>query len=248
MRLQQAKVLTEMSCDLLSCVELGNTIVDQDWQAGFEEAWAFREDKLYRSHFRGTGEGIYVLDAELFSSVFHQDAIDPRWLNHGVIEFKPTAERPNWVYVSSGLSNAWEADAPDPDGVSGLGCEFLFQCPTQARWALLLMRRMVAFQLLLAAGRFPGKGLLAVWDRIPLRGPIDGEKSQLSSVMLAPATDFPGVQQLPSGQFQFIQFVGITENEAEYARAKGSPELFRMLVAQKAAPVTDSKRASILTA
>jgi len=222
--------------------------VDQDWQAWFEEAWAFREDRLYASHFGATAEGIYVLDSEMFSSVFHQDAIDPRWLNHGVIEFKPTAGRPNWVYVSSGLSNAWEADTPEPNSVSGLGCEFVFQCPEQARWALLFMRRMVAFQLLLAAGRYPGKGLLAVWDRVPLRSPIDGKTSQLTWFLLAPATDFAGVQQLPSGQFQFIQFVGITEKEAEYARAKGSPELFRMLLGQKAAPVTDATRPSILLA
>ena len=110
------------------------------------------------------------------------------------------------------------------------------------------MRRMVAFQLLLAAGRYPGKGLLAVWDRVPLRSPIDGKTSQLTWFLLAPATDFAGVQQLPSGQFQFIQFVGITEKEAEYARAKGSPELFRMLLEQKAAPVTDATRPSILLA
>jgi hypothetical protein len=227
---------------------VGSAMADQARQAWFEEAWAFREDKLYRSHFGASTDGIYVLDAEMFRSVFHQDAIDPRWLNHGVIEFKPTAERPNWVYVSSGLSNAWEADAPEPDSVSGLGCEFLFQCPTQAPCALLLMRRMVAFQLLLAAGRFPAKGLLAIWDRVPVRGPIDGKNSQLTWLMLAPATDFVGVQQLPSGQFQFIQLVGITENEAEYARAKGSEELFRMLLAQKAAPVTDAGRASIFPA
>jgi hypothetical protein len=222
--------------------------MDQDWQTWFEEAWAFREEKLYRSHFGASTEGIYVLDAEMFRVVFHQEAIDPRWLNDGVIEFKPTAERPNWAYVSSGLSNAWEADAPEPDSVSGLGCEFVFQCPEQAPWALLFMRRMVAFQLLLAAGRYPGKGLLAIWDRVPLRSPIDGKTSQLTWLLLAPATEFAGVQQLPSGQFQFIQFVGITEDEAEYARARGSTELFRVVLEQKAAPVTDSTRASILPA
>jgi len=225
---------------------MGSAMVDR--QTWFEEAWAFREEKLYRSHFGASTEGIYVLDAEMFRVVFHQEAIDPRWLNHGVIEFKPTAERPNWAYVSSGLSNAWEADTPDPDSVSGLGCEFVFQCPKQAPWALLFMRRMVAFQLLLAAGRYPGKSLLAIWDRVPLRSPIDGKTSQLTWLLLAPATGFAGVQQLPSGQFQFIQFVGITENEAEYARASGSPELFRMLLAERAAPVTDPNRGSILPA
>jgi hypothetical protein len=186
---------------------LRSVAVDQDRQAWFEKAWEFREEKLYRSLFGATAEGIYVLDAEMFGTVFRQDSIDPRWLNHGVIEFSPTAERQNWVYVSSGLSNAWGADSPEHDAVSGLGCEFVFQCPEQARWALLFMRRMVGFQLLLAAGRFPGKGLLAIWDRVPLKGPVDGKNSQLAWFLLAPATDFAGVQQLPCGQFQFIQFV-----------------------------------------
>jgi hypothetical protein len=92
--------------------------------------------------------------------------------------------------VSSGLSNAWEADSAKPDEVSGLGCEFIFECPSQSKWALFLLRRMVAFQILLSVGRFEGKGLLQVWNRIPLRAPIDGTSSKLNWVLLAPAPNF----------------------------------------------------------
>jgi hypothetical protein len=187
-----------------------------------------------------------VLDGELFTNVFHQESYDPRWLTHGVIEFEPAEKRSSWVYVSSGLSNAWQADFPEPDAPSGLGCEFLFQCPAQSRWAIILLQRMLAFQILLAAGRFAGRGPLGIWDRIPLRSPIDGSHSQLTWVVLMPATEFTGVQQLPFGQFQFNQFVGITENEAEYARASGGEELLRLLLKHKAAPITDPNRESIV--
>jgi hypothetical protein len=225
---------------------IGAVVVDESWQRQFEEAWEFREEKLYTEHFGPKRQGIYVLDGELFTNVFRQDSCDPRWLTHGVFEFEPTEERRSWVYVSSGLSNAWEADSPEPNAPSGLGCEFVFQSPAQSRWALLLLQRMVAFQLLLAAGRFSGRGLLKIWDRIPLRSPIDGKDSQLTWVLLTPATEFNGVQQLPSGQFQFTEFVGITEKEAEYARAAASEKLFRLLVTHKAAPITDPSREAAL--
>jgi len=221
-------------------------MADENWQARLEEAWEFREEKLYAAHFGSQRQGIYVLDRELFTNVFRQESYDPRWLTHGVFEFEPTEERPSWIYVSSGLSNAWEADRPEPNGPSGLGYEFVFQCLTQSRWALLLLQRMVAFQILLAAGRFPGRGRLAIWDRIPLRSPIDGESSQLTWVVLTPSIEYAGVKQLPSGQFQFAQFVGITEKEAEYARTSGSEELLRLLLKHKAASITDPNRGSIL--
>jgi hypothetical protein len=189
-----------------------------------------------------------VLDGDLFTKIFRQDSFDPRWITHGVFEFLPTEDKPSWLYVSSGLSNAWEANFSEPDSISGLGCEFVFQCPTQSRWAINLLQRMLAFQLLLAAGGFSGKGPLGIGDRIPLRSPIDGKDSQLTWVLLAAAPDFPGPHQLPSGRFQFTEFVGITEDEAESARVHGTDELFHLLLANKAAPVTDPDRKTILAA
>ena len=221
-------------------------MTDETWQTRFEEAWEFREEKLYPAHFGPQQQGIYVLDGQLFTDVFQQESYDPRWLTHGVFEFAPTEDRSSWIYVSSGLSNAWEADVPEPNGPSGLGSEFVIQCPAQSRWGLLLLQKMVAFQILLAAGRFSGRGLLGIWDRIPLRAPIDGKQSQLTWVVLTPTTEYAGPQQLPSGQFQFSQFVGITEKEAEYARASGSEELLRLLLKHKAAPITNPNRASVL--
>jgi hypothetical protein len=107
---------------------------------------------------------------------------------------------------------------------------------------------MVTLQLLLAAGRFPGKGLLNFWQRVPLRSPSDGEDSKLTWVLLTPTVEFSAVQQLPSGRLQFIQFVGITEQEAEFARTHSSGELLKLLVAIRASSVTDPARCNILSA
>jgi hypothetical protein len=220
---------------------------EQNWREWFEQAWAFREESLYPSLFGSLGNGIYPLDADLFATIFGQDSIDPRWLTHGVFECPPTAGRLSWLYVSSGLSNAWEADSPTPEAVSGLGCEFLFESCEQSRWALIFMQRMVAFQQLLAANRFPGKPPLHLWDRIPLRSPIDGSASALTWILVTPSVAFGGTRQLPSGCFEFLQFVAITEDEAGYARRHGGNELLELLVSRNAAPVADANRRTILS-
>ena len=215
-----------------------------DW---FEEAWALREETLYAALFGDIGPGIYPLDFELFKGVFGQESVDPRWLHEGVFECPPSDARQSWLYVSSGLSNAWEADTPNPDEWSGLGCEFLFECPKQSRWALVFLQKMVAFQILLSVGRFPGKPLLQTWDRIPLRAPIDGSASVLNWVLIVPSPSFGGAQQLPSGRFEFMQFIGITEDEAEYARRQGGDQLLPLLQRRNAAPVTDPARHTVLS-
>ena len=221
-------------------------MADQTRQDWFEKAWAVREEGLYPALFGDIGSGIYTLDADVFTTVFQQKSVDPRWLFEGVFECPPNGARRNWLYVSSGLSNAWEADSPNPDEVSGLGCEFIFECPEQSRWALVLLLRMVAFQILLSVGRFPNKGVLQIWDRIPLRSPIDGSSSTLNWVLVAPSLKFGDLQQLPSGRFQFLEFIGITENEAEYARENGGDKLLPLLMQRDAAPMTDPLRLTVL--
>ena len=218
----------------------------QTWQQWFENAWAVREENIYRSLFDDVGPGIYHLDSELFTGQFRQTSIDPRWLTHGVFESKPSGTRASWLYVSSGLSNAWEADSAKPDEASGLGCEFIFECPSQSKWALLLLRQMVAFQILLSVGRFEGKGVLQAWDRIPLRAPIDGTSSKLNWVLVTPSPNFSQRQVLPSGQFHFLEFIGITEDEADFARNNGGDKLLALLMQRKVAPVTDPSRESVL--
>ena len=104
---------------------------------------------------------------------------------------------------------------------------------------------MIAFQILLSVGKFEVKGLLQAWDRIPLRAPVDGSSSKLNWVLLTPAPRFTERQVLPSGQFNFLEFIGITEDEADFGRINGGDSLLALLIKQKAAPITDPGRESV---
>ena len=59
--------------------------------------------------------------------------------------------------------------------------------------------------------------------------------------MLAPSP-YGTEQHLESGTFDFVQVVGITEEEALYANEDGGPKLLDRLSAANAFPVTDPKR------
>lgn len=215
-------------------------------QSALEAAWEMREEMLYPALFGSTGPGIYTLDAKLFAEVFHQTEIDLRWLHYGVFECPPGLGRKSWLYVSSGLSNPWDEQKSSLEEPSGLGCEFIFECPMQSKWAISFLQRMTAFQLLLAAGRFPNPRLLDIGDRVPLRGPIDGASSLLTWAILALPTEVDARQQLPSGYFDFIEFIGVSEEEAAYARANGTVVLAELLAEHGAAPVTVASRKSVL--
>jgi hypothetical protein len=144
------------------------------------------------------------------------------------------------------MSNAWEAESPDPAGISGLGCEFVFETTRQAEWAIHRTLQVMTFQTLLCHGRFPGKEPLSDFDRIPLREAIGKEPSVLTWLMLVPQSGFDRSAQLDSGTFDFYQVVGITNGEAEYARSHDGRALVEMLAARGGFPVTNPERDEIL--
>lgn len=158
-----------------------------EWEEWFKSVWAYREDTLYPSLFGSESVGIFPLPAKMLTETFQQPAIDPRWLHYGVFQFAPTPTRKSWLYVTSGMSNAWEDDQPDPKGSSGLGCEFVFETTEPGQWPILRLLHVMACQILACHGRYPGRPPLSIFDRIPLRCAIDRRDSSLRTVMLAPA-------------------------------------------------------------
>ena len=213
-----------------------------DW---FEDAWRIREETLYGQLFGDAGDQIHVLSFEKFDYPFGQTEVDPRWLTHGVLVFPPDARSPHWRYVTSGLSNAWEDATPDPNGPSGLGVEYVMTTAAREEWALNVTLNMLAYQLLLAAGRYGEPSLIGVHHRVPLNGPIDGEDSVLTHILFGPADDL-GEQQLPTGSFRFLHLVGISAAEKEHAREHGGDALLELLQQQAAYPLTDARRASLV--
>ena len=210
-------------------------------RAWFERVWAHREEEVYPSLFGRERKGIYPLSAEIFTGIFKQESIDPRWLHHGVIQFAPTEARRSWLYVTSGMSNAWGAAEADPKGFSGLGCEFILETVAESQWAIVRLLHVMAFQILLSHQRYPGREMLSTYDRIPLKAPLVGD-SKLTFLIVAPSVGMPAKIQLESGTFEFVHLAAVTDAEASFAREIGGPELLRTHAMAGLHPVIDPNR------
>jgi len=216
--------------------------------SSLEEVWAYREETLYPNLFGESNRGIFPLDFELFKNMFPAQAIDPRWLHLGVFEFRPTANRNSWLYVTSGTSTPWEAETADYDseGYSWLGVEFVMETAEQADWPVHVLRRLLAYHLLVCHGRFGDVEPLDYGHRVPGGGPIDwSDDSKLTFLAIAKPTHYAPSAQLESGRFDFLHIVGITEQERNYAKSTSTEELIAKLELSGAFPVTMPKRESV---
>ncbi|WP_435008662.1 suppressor of fused domain protein [Tundrisphaera lichenicola] len=216
------------------------------WQDWFEGAWADREENIYPERFGSDQRGIFTLSHDIFLETFQQPSFDPRWLFYGVFEYSPTATRSSWLYVTSGMSNAWEDDEPRADGPSGFGCEFVLETVEQGDWAILRLQHLMAFQILLAHGRYPGRDPIEPYDRIPLRASITPESSELRWLILALPVSFDPNFRLSSGWVELYQVFGATEEESAYAREHGGDDLVRLLTQAGEYPVTNPRRKSVV--
>jgi Suppressor of fused protein (SUFU) len=221
---------------------------DEAWREWFEGAWAQREEQVYPRLFGPVRPQIWPLSHEVFRGTFKQEAVDPRWLTYGVMVSEPNERRPSWLYVSSGLSNAWEDESPVPSGPSGLGMEFVLETTEEAEWPILRLHHLIAFQILIACGRYPGRTLIDMHDRIPLRAPISPSATELTWLVVAPSVGYDSPFQLSTGQVDLWSVVGISEAEAELASTKGPEKLLALLAKGGAYPVTDPVRGSLATA
>jgi hypothetical protein len=217
-------------------------------QNSLEAVWAEREEIVYPKMFGPASRGIFVLNADIFTKIFQQESIDPRWLTHGVFEFAPTPSRQSWLYVTSGLSNPWETSPADynPSGYSEIGIEFAIESLTQSDWPIVLLQRILAYNILLCAGRYGEPRSLDYGHRIPLGAPITSEKPTenllLSHVVLAKPKHYPSTFSLASGKVDLLHLIGITESERDYAKSHSSDELVELLIQHGAAPITDPHR------
>ena len=213
-----------------------------------EEVWRIREEEVYPKLFGPVGRGIFPLTMEMFDRRFGQRDIDTRWLFLGVFEFAPTPDRNSWIYVTSGHSNPWyeSPDAYDANGESGAGVEFTFAVSEQGDWAIETLQAMLAFDLLLGAGRFPNAQRLSVHDRIPLRAPLNGSPDcEIRNLVVVQREDGPQVLSLPSGQVRLVGFTGITDAELAFAKLNGSPALIERLRSAGYHPITNPHRRSL---
>jgi hypothetical protein len=219
----------------------------EDWEHWFERVWRYRDETLFPRIFGTRSEGgIFVLTFDLFKDRFGEASVDPRWLNHGVLIFPPRALARSWRFVTSGLSNAWEAERPEPKNWSGLGVEFILETTKNAEWALSVVAKILAYQLLLGTGRFGTPRVIEPYARIPLNGAIDGSESILTHLIVCPSSAAAEELELESGKFTLLQLVGATDAEIQFARAHGGEELLALFKANGVYPTIDPGRASIV--
>jgi hypothetical protein len=203
-----------------------------------EESWEEREEKAYKQIFGDTGPGIYPLSTEIFDRM-NANAIDPRWLTHGVFKCPPTENRKTWAYVTSGMSNPWETESPEE--YSGLGVEFLMETNEEEMWAVDVLRTLMAYNLLLAAGKVGNFPPLDYGHRVPLALSVD-----IKTMMFAHPVNFPESLSIRSGRVDLLQVVGITPAELEVAKQTSSEELKEIIVSNIGGLITSKERASVV--
>ena len=220
-----------------------------DFQEWFEAIWTDREDNVYRSAFGDLGEGIFTATAEIYTRDLKQQDFHPGWLHHGVFQCPPTDARSSWLYVTSGLSNPWnvEPGQVDPSGFSGVGFELVFECTEQAAWAVPVLHRLMAYELLVAVGRFPDAELFEYGNRIPLNASIAPHLgSPITWLLVEAPKTFSQSFDVASGRVDFYQLVGMTDSEAAYCAEMGNAALTQKLEAETAWPTTDPRRAPVI--
>lgn len=209
-----------------------------DW---FEETWRYRDEVVYPQILGSKTDGSIITIPHVAFAQMGVERVDPRWLHCGVLTFPPAAERPSFTLVTSGLSNAWDDDRPDPASVSGLGIELRIDAIANEHWAKDVLLRLAAMQLLIGAGRIARARLVGDGDRIKVGAETFGGRTTMMALLATKDTDL----KLRSGTFALIRLFAISDAEREYASAHGDESLVVALREKTAYPVNDITRRSI---
>lgn len=206
----------------------------------WERAWQEREEQRYPTLFGAEGEGIFPQTLGDFSKVFGQAEVDPRWLHIGVFRFAPTSERPTWLCVSSGLSTDWEEE-----GVSGFGCELILETPWRSDQAIVALNRLVAYDLLLAHGRYGEPRLLEIGTRLHSPASFDPHGA-VDGFLIAEPTGVASRFSLETGPVDLLSCIGVTTAELSFAKENGSALLRGKLGEAGVGSLTDPRRDSVV--
>ena len=221
-------------------------MTDPAFAKWFEGVWSDREDRVYPSLFGDLGEGIYTAGASTYER--YQKKPHPGWMNHGVFACPPNDDRSSWLWVTSGLSNPWNLDAPgkDPSGFSGLGFELAIESNEAADWAVPLLHNLMAYELLVAVGTYENAELLEYGNRVPLNGSITPAfDSAIRWLLVEQPKHYPSSFDLASGRVDLFHLVGATDAEVELARQSNQDTLIALLKKGGVHPRTDAGRASL---
>ncbi|MBJ6760469.1 suppressor of fused domain protein [Myxococcaceae bacterium JPH2] len=217
---------------------------DEDFIQWYEDCWADRDEVEYPKMFGAIQENVFTLEqtgaleAWMESELAEVKELDPNWAPMGVRVAPPSPEYPYWTYVTSGLSNPFTVapgeEFPD-DAPSGLGYEMVIHTPEEARWPVLRLLDMMAYNLVCLRA-------FALGHRYPVEGTLDGGESKLGGFVFVHDAERPSHFQLPSGKVELLTLVGVTRNEMAFARSNGMNKLLEKLAAAGPAYITKADR------
>jgi hypothetical protein len=149
----------------------------------------------------------------------------------------------HWHYVSYGLSELYEKETAEAD-VSGFGFELTLRVKRGSEaeppvWGVDFLQNLAGYV-------FDTGNVLDVNHQFATGGPIArGEDTHMTAILLARDPQLP-VITTPFGRVDFLQIVGVTDDEYELTKDWGTEPLLGALAERDPLLVTDLHRASIL--
>ena len=221
---------------------------EADFLQWYEDCWADRDEVEYPKLFGAISEDVYTLEqsgaleAWLESDLAEVKELDPNWGGLGVRVAPPSPEYPYWTYVTSGLSNPFTvAPGQDitPDAKSGIGYEMVIHTTEEAKWPVLRLLDMMAYNLVCLRA-------FAMGHRYPVEGTLDGSaECKLNGFVFVKDPERPSHFQLESGQVELLTLVGVTKNEMAFSRSNGMDRLLAKLVAAGTGYITHTNREQV---
>jgi hypothetical protein len=164
----------------------------------------------------------------------------------GVSVYARTDPVPHWHYVGYGMSELYEKESEDPD-ISGWGFELTFRLardpvePEAPVWPANLMQNLARYVFRSGNWFEPGHHMDA-------NGPIAADRPDSAIRAIAFALD-PELGEIstPHGTVQFLQIVGLTEDEYEAARQWSPKAVLELFATRLPLLLTDIDRGSLLT-
>lgn len=136
-----------------------------------------------------------------------QDPLD------GLSAYKAESPSPHWHIVTFGFSELYEKESEDPE-FSGYGFELTFRVARSEEeveppaWALNLLQNMARYV-------FGSGNIFNAGDYLDANGPIClGADTELTALAFIPDPELE-MMGTPNGRVEFLQMVGITEDELE---------------------------------
>lgn len=163
----------------------------------------------------------------------------------GISIYRHSGPLPHWHYIGYGMSELYEKSSPDPD-ISGWGFEFTFRLvrrpdePQPPIWPAALLQQLGRY-VFDSGKRFePGHTMRASGALA-----TDRPDSAIRAMTFTLDPELGGIAT-PHGDLQFLQIVGITEEEYRAALGGNSSAVLDHLAGRLPLHVTDIDRGPLI--